>query len=89
MYSKAFEPGHNQSLCTAYSCNTPDFGLLSATLAREIRKTKTMGQWCTLQTVIIWATCSQSPHNHKNQCLPKGLNGPPIDAPPNVSSLAS
>jgi hypothetical protein len=44
-----------------------------------------MGQCCTLQTVIIWATCSQSPHNPENQCLPKELNGPPIDALPHVS----
>jgi hypothetical protein len=76
-------------LCTANSWNTLDFGLLPATLAREIRKTKTMIQWCTLQTVIIWATCWQSPYNCKNQWLPKGLNGPPIDALPHVSGEAS
>jgi hypothetical protein len=48
-----------------------------------------MGQWCTLQTVIIWATCSQSPYNYRNQWLPKGLNGPPIDALPHVSGEVS
>jgi hypothetical protein len=48
-----------------------------------------MGQWCTLQTVIIWATCSQSPYNYRNQWLPKGLNGPPIAALPHVSGEVS
>jgi hypothetical protein len=81
------QPGHNRSLCTTYSFNTLDSGLLPATLAREIRKTKTMGQWCTLQIVIIWATFWQSPYNYrKNQWLPKA---PPIDALSHVSGEVS